>query len=456
MPNSFENHTIIVIGGAIAGCTIAALLKDIDGITVKVIEKENSTQFKERGAGIVLPKALLDKCIELKLFNPNIPYVSINKRSFWVTEPSGELRNIWQQPITLVALNWSTLFDNLRRRVPVENYHAGQKVHKIVDIGKQVIVGSTTGEEKCDLLIAADGVNSIVRTRLYPESKADYAGYIAWRGTIPMSAINMEKQFQENFHYFVFPDQRAEGSSHHSGHLLIFPIPGTKAGEVLINWMLYEPYPEKELQSLLVDKAGNSQKISLPRGMLAERHIKHLHALANKVLPTQIAAIVTQTKEPFLQIIFDALVPNFVNGNICFLGDAGMTLRPHSGSGAGHALAFTIAFVEALKNNSVLSLSEKLQQWNQGRLEYAQQQLKLSKNLGDALVMQSPPWSNMTQETMDLWWKSVIAGRSWHVTENAKDKKDETPNTLFFLPETKITEHKATVNTASRRVLSKL
>jgi len=423
-----EDFKVVVAGGSIAGCTIAALLHRI-GIQVKVLER--STQLHERGAGIVLPVVLLKQCIELGLFDEDIPYLPVDSRTFWVND-SAELRQIWQQPITLVALNWSAIYDNLRRRVPDQIYHSGIEVQEVVDNGDHVSVQTNAGKEKCDLLIAANGVNSTTRTQLYPEAGADYAGYVAWRGTIPISKLPESERFKKNFHYYFSPNG-------FRGHFLRFPIPAPNyqaTGQVILNWMLYEAYPAEKLKFLLIDKTGKLQKGSIPRNFLSKEHITYLHKLAKQVLPAEMAEVIMQTEAPFLQVIYDSLVPQFVNRRIAFSGDAGMTLRPHSGSGAGHAIAFGIALAEILKNNKSLSIDALLNQWNQARLEYSQKQAELSKNIGDALVMHSPRWDEMNQKTMTEWWEGVMKGRQWHVTDSSTNSKQTAAKHLLLASST--------------------
>lgn len=50
------------------------------------------------------------------------------------------------------------------------------------------------GEHRADLIIAADGANSIVRRLILPISqlKRPYSGYVAWRGTVPEREISEE------------------------------------------------------------------------------------------------------------------------------------------------------------------------------------------------------------------------------------------------------------------------
>ena len=45
---------------------------------------------------------------------------------------------------------------------------------------------------EADLVIAADGANSTVRTLLDPSAKRTYAGYGIWRGKVPESAVSRD------------------------------------------------------------------------------------------------------------------------------------------------------------------------------------------------------------------------------------------------------------------------
>lgn len=48
------------------------------------------------------------------------------------------------------------------------------------------------GTLTADFIVAADGANSVVKRILLPEttSQPEYAGYVAWRGTVPESEVS--------------------------------------------------------------------------------------------------------------------------------------------------------------------------------------------------------------------------------------------------------------------------
>lgn len=66
--------------------------------------------------------------------------------------------------------------------------------------------GSKSGYLVADLVILADGANSALSRMLFPEVERVYAGYVAFRGTVPESEVSDEtkKVFDPNLSYFCF------------------------------------------------------------------------------------------------------------------------------------------------------------------------------------------------------------------------------------------------------------
>jgi len=406
------NLKIRISGGSIAGCTLAALLSR-SNIDVAVYER--SQELRERGAGIVMPLSLVNQLIELDLFDRDVPYLPIHSRRFWMTSPGGEHLSIWKQDIELMSFNWSILYSQLRRRVPERCYFGGNEVTTLAPPDDSVSFTSNLVNETCDMFIAADGVNSPSRRQIFPNNTINYAGYVCWRGTLSMNEVQLDERFRETLNYFVPPDGK-------QGHLLLYIIPATDYHEsrrLVINWVFYEAYDKDNLASLLIDKDGKPHEISIPKHSLSGAHIQHLQTVAKQYFHPEITNIILRTEAPFLQVIYDSLVPQFVNKRVCFLGDAAMTLRPHMGSGAGHAVAFSLSLANLLTRSNLSTLDRQLESWNVARLEYAKKQLSLSRSMGNSLVTNVPDWSTMDQESMDRWWEDVMQGRTWYVTDSA-------------------------------------
>ncbi|KAL9629111.1 MAG: hypothetical protein Q9164_007018, partial [Protoblastenia rupestris] len=102
-----------------------------------------------------------------------------------------------------------------RVRAGKTSYESGKRVKDVVLVDRKVSVrveSSGTDEETvwtADMLIGADGPNSIVRRAFVPNNVAmpRYSRYVAWRGVVPERGVSEETRriFQHNVTYFVLP-----------------------------------------------------------------------------------------------------------------------------------------------------------------------------------------------------------------------------------------------------------
>jgi 2,6-dihydroxypyridine 3-monooxygenase len=177
-----------------------------------------------------------------------------------------------------------------------------------------------------------------------PESRRVYAGYITWRGYVPAEALSATTRelFCDAVTYVVID---------HS-HAAIYPIPdpnGMGRGPSFFNFVWYRNVEEgAPLDDLMTDRTGTLRQISLPAGMLQERHAVRIKADAEALLPPAAAEVVCKTRDPFLQALYDVTVARMTDGRACLIGDAAFATRPHAGA------ATTKAAVDAWR------LSEKL------------------------------------------------------------------------------------------------
>lgn len=389
---NLSGYKIAIIGGSIAGCAAAILLKRL-GAEIKVFER-SPRPLTGRGAGIGLPENLIQQCIALDLFDADLPRILYSKRIFAVKDDEINTagREIWQQAMNLTALNWSHVYLNLRKRIADSDYLSGVQVKDLLEI------------KDFDFIIAADGIDSFVRNQIFPECTAESCHYVAWRGTLEFSKWSNYEIFLKCIPYYVFTN----------GHALFYRIPDLDSQNVVLNWLVYENYQKDALEKLLIDNQGLQRSVSLPPGSLTDQHFKHFHQLTHDNLPADIAKLINQTQNTFLQVIFDLQIPSYVKDNICFVGDAASVLRPHTGSGVVKALNDAIKLSESLSKTSNNDISTQLAEWNKTQLEFANHQVILSKNMGEALVTHTPEWSEMDTNAMDEWWAKLMSGRHWY------------------------------------------
>src|SRR5258707_10137711 len=130
-----------------------------------------------------------------------------------------------------------------------------------------------------DLFIAADGSNSEIRRRLLPDVLPNYAGYVAWRGTLEEAEAGPDlKSFFDDT--FTFSEARS------GGHILVYFIPGANAdvrpGHRRLNWVWYVQATDADLARMLVDKSGKARRTSLPQGFAHPSVVSELHARSER------------------------------------------------------------------------------------------------------------------------------------------------------------------------------
>jgi 2,6-dihydroxypyridine 3-monooxygenase len=383
---------IAIIGGSIAGCALALLLKDKFDITVF----ERSKDLKSRGAGITISKELLQTLITKDLIDKETIGYSASTRSFYCQLPSKPDYGhcLWHQDISIVSLHWDTLFLNLRKRIPDKIYKNECRIVdvKLLNREPSQIVFESGETQEFDLVIFADGSQSIGRKLISEDSQLTYSGYVAWRGILDFDLIKDKSPFINNIPYYCF----------NNGHLLAYPV--DYDGVKKLNWVFYEKLPIENLDSL-----GPTTQIDFSE-------TTHLHQLANSKLPKEIAQIIINTKSPFMQKIVDVRVEKLVSKGALLLGDASVVLRPHVGSGASLAIQDALNLREQLDMYD--DIYHAIAQWEKCTLPNRLSIYDLSKRMGDALVLNPALWQRMDEIEMDNWWEKIILGEEWYTSKN--------------------------------------
>lgn len=383
---------IAIIGGSIAGCALALLLKDAFDVTVF----ERSKELKSRGAGLTMPKELLQQLIAKGMIDQDIVTYPSSSRSFYCQHPSKPDYGhcIWHQDMSIVGVHWDTLFNNLRKRVPETLYKNGSFIIDVQindNCTSQVTLESGETQD-FDMVIFADGYHSLGRSIISVNSHLEYSGYVAWRGLIDFDLIKDKAPFINNIPYYCF----------NNGHLLAYPVHHDDTKK--LNWVLYEQLEEEDLERL-----GNTTQLEF-----SELATKHLHQLALAKLPKAMAQLIIDTKAPFMQKIVDVSVERLVHKNSLLVGDASIVLRPHVGNGASLALQDALCLSEQLKTHE--DFQQALAQWEKHTLPNRLSTYALSKRMANALVLNPVMWQGMDELKMKSWWEQIILGDKWYTT----------------------------------------
>ncbi|CAF0954572.1 unnamed protein product [Adineta ricciae] len=352
---------IIVVGGSLAGLFVGLSLKRL-GHYVHILERNSLPLFQGNGAGIFAGE---ETRLFMKKFDRSERDLTISPTFLHYLDVYGN--EIHRENTDHQATSWDLLYHILRANFDgIKNAYCqlpddtGEKVaydydanvtNMEVDDDSVTIFYEQKNEKKSikgDILIAADGASSRIRTLIDLTIERNYVGYVVWRGTVPESDISesLTSTFIDGVTFF-----------HASGiQFACYTIPGQNGaldqGLRLINWVWYCNYADPS--EILTDCHGRKHHWTVPRGKVAHKVWEDLKQYANSNLPPQFIELVNATQVPFVQAVSDVLATQacYYNGRVVLVGDALAGFRPHTASATSQA-----AF-------HGLQLWDKMQSWS--------------------------------------------------------------------------------------------
>jgi 2-polyprenyl-6-methoxyphenol hydroxylase-like FAD-dependent oxidoreductase len=274
--------------------------------------------------------------------------------------------------------SWTSLYGAMRRHFPAEHYHQSAELTDFGQSAERVEARFADGREVTGgLLVAADGGGSFVRRRLMPEVRADYAGYVAWRGLVdePELADEAAALLRDRFSFFEYANS----------HMLAYLVPGEleaiEPGKRRYNWVWYRNAAKNRLADLLIDAAGRQRASSIPPGLLSAASETDLREAAARHLPPAYRALVAATRAPFLQTIQDLSVRRMAVGRIALVGDAAFIPRPHTAASTAKAAGNALALVDALQRET--DTPAALRDWEPDQIQFGLHLRRQGKLLGD-------------------------------------------------------------------------
>ena len=265
---------VAVTGGSVGGLTAALVLRDA-GCDVTVFER-SSAALQARGAGIATLEATLRYLTE----RGGRQVADVCSSTNWIRflRADGSVRH--EQRHRYLFSSWNTIYRSLLGLFDPGRYRLGHEVTGFSQAADSVRVTLADGQEaEADLLVCADGVSSLARARLLPEVRPSYAGYVAWRGTLPEQALTAatRERFGDAITYQVLKDS----------HILVYPIPGLDGaltpGERLVNFVWYVNVAEgEELDELMTGRDGIRRAVSLPPGAARDEAVTVMRRAAEQ------------------------------------------------------------------------------------------------------------------------------------------------------------------------------
>ncbi|GLA50307.1 hypothetical protein AnigIFM63604_006355 [Aspergillus niger] len=183
---------------------------------------------------------------------------------------------------------------------------------------------SDGGRVECDLVLACDGIKSLIRTHLYPQSKPQYTHQFAFRGLVPMATAIKKLGRYRALRQHMHCGPRA--------HVLHFPV----AKQQLMNVVAFVQDPNDWTHAGMTAPARKSEVVE-----------------AFKEWGPFVRAVIDLLPEELdkwaVFDTFDSPVPKYAERRVALVGDAAHASSPHHGAGAGMGVEDALALVTAIK-----------------------------------------------------------------------------------------------------------
>lgn len=292
--------TALVVGGGIAGLAAALALEQL-GIQVTVFEQ--ATEFRDIGAGLWLWQNALHALNHLGL-DDAVRAAGIPDAHGGVRAASGQIlvKRMPADPgFSSVAILRADLHRTLAQGLSTTVIHKGAVCTGFVQSSDGVTLRLKDGRTfDADILIGADGVQSVIRAQLIGRASARYAGFTAWRAVIdfPHEGLPSGVFWGQGQRFGFMPVQRGQ-----------------------VNWFA------GERRAPVSDAAPQADK----------RHLLRLF----ETWPQPIPDVIRRTAEGLIRkdnIYVRPPLRHWSYGRVTLLGDAAHPMTPSLGQGACQAL----------------------------------------------------------------------------------------------------------------------
>ena len=379
MGNS-ERRRIAIVGGSIAGA-MAGIVLSRAGHDVAIYERSQKG-LVGRGGGVTTSRTVLGQLKDADILDadfPSAPYSELQ-----LSKITDTTRKFGHCPLTLAldmrCVHWSGMWENMRKRIPDEIYYNDRQLTEArhVDDGVELQFSDEV-KKHADLVLFADGYNSLGRRIVFPDIDLQYRGYTVWRGVVPESEIEQVDQLDIHPRFSL---------KNQPGSFISYMIPSregsTDRGDRLFNWACYFPLPEDDLAEFMVDNRGKPRVGTIPAGCMRDEQDQSLKKMIRENLPEFYSDIVGRSTNNQIQQIYTSDIPAYRNGRMCLMGDAGIMVPPLTGAGVFKGFRNAQDLSEGLEQDA--PLEQILSDWSGRQTSIAKSMLNMGHDMEKAFI----------------------------------------------------------------------
>ncbi|KAL3746619.1 hypothetical protein ACJRO7_015563 [Eucalyptus globulus] len=343
----------VIVGGSIAGVSCAHALI-LAGWDVVVIEKScRPPKGNPTGAGLAFDP-LSQELIGSWTGRPELLHDITSPLAIDLNQAIDDEKSIKilarDENFNHRAAHWSSLHHHLFSALPPEIFLWGHlflsfsisKDKRQVKIRAQVLDTEETAEVDGDLLVAADGCNSLIRKHYFPDVKLRYSGYCGWRGVLDYSGIEDSKTIKN----------------------------------------VREAYPELG-KCLYIDLTPGNHTGNSVTMKVSDEMIQKMYQDAEKIWHPTLVQVMRETKEPFVNAIYDCdPLERIVWDNVVLIGDAAHPTTPHSSRSTNMSILDAAVLGQCLEKWGSENLMAALEEYQSIRLPIASKQVLHARRVG--------------------------------------------------------------------------
>ena len=190
-------HKITILGGGIAGLTAAIALNNI-GLKPEIFEAAPNIRAVGAGLGlganamIALERLdIRDEVVEHGRILPSFSILDKNGKLITKTD-SQKMSN--RYGVDNFTIHRAELHRLLLSKIDENSISTNKRAVDFEQSENSVTIFFDDGsQQETEFLIAADGIHSVIRKKLIPDSEPRFAGYTCWRAVIINSSLGLSE-----------------------------------------------------------------------------------------------------------------------------------------------------------------------------------------------------------------------------------------------------------------------